>query len=67
MDKYDNFYDSCPNCGNTANIWIIECKKCGLLFCAWCNNSGQGDGDDRCPRCMEAYYSTNEIGMIGHR
>ena len=47
-------YVSCPRCGRTDFGEILECKRCGLIFCQKCKGKRSlPDGTQYycCPRC----------------
>ena len=50
----ENTYTSCPRCGRTNFGEILECKRCGLIFCTKCTGKRSlPDGTEYkcCPRC----------------
>ena len=50
----DEKFTSCPRCGRTNYGAILECKRCGLVFCEKCTGKRKfpdGTPYECCPRC----------------
>ena len=49
----------CPLCGKL--IWdIVDCKKCGRIFCKYCINNFRDENGDFCPFCEFAPFTSSD-------